>query len=103
MECFMNWLDGRSAELQRVRRELTAGGRRDEGDLIAVSANVFGICKSVLQVLDGEKAAPKLNGLFAEWTAAMEKAEEHGDARGVAVGERKLAALAEIMEKMKEV
>ena len=103
MEHFLNWLDGRSAEFRQKRRGLTADGRKDEGDLMAVRANVYGICKSVLQVLDREKAVQKLNGLHTEWTAALQQAEEHGDARGTVVGENKLAALTEIMEKLKEV
>ena len=96
MEQFMAYLDERAAFYRQESRRLAADDRRDEGDLAKIRANVYGICKSVFQVLDTEKGQTKLRGLQREWETSLATAREHNDGKKAAIEEIKLETLAEI-------
>ena len=103
MEKFMTYLDEQAARLREKSSRLTADHRRDEGDLAKIRANVYGICKAVLQVLDSGKAKTKLTELHSIWSKNLEMARAHNDVKQTVVEEIKLETLSEIISKLKEV
>jgi len=96
MEHFMAYLDEKALFYRQESRRLTADDRRDEGDLAKIRANVYGICKSVFQVLSREQADCKLDGLYSEWETSRLTAMDHQDDRKAAIESIKLETLAEI-------
>ena len=103
MEKFMAFLDEQVARLREESRRLAGDHRRDEGDLTKIRANVYGICKSVLQVLDCEKAKAKLTELRDTWSKNLEMVREHDDVKQTVIEGIKLETLEEILRKLKEV
>ena len=103
MEKFMAFLDEQVARLREESRRLAGDHRRDEGDLTKIRANVYEICKSVLQVLDREKAKAKLTELHVTWSKNLKMAREHDDVKQTVIEEIKLETLNEILCKMEEV
>ena len=99
---FMDTLDTRAEALRRESCRLAADERRDEGDLMKIRANVYGICKSVLQTLGREKGADKLEELRKTWTKAQESARVHKDLEKAAVESIKLETLGEIISLINE-
>ena len=102
MEQFMAYLDEKAAFYRQESRRLTADDRRDEGDLAKIRANVYGICKSVFQVLDVEKANAKLAGLRNEWETSLAAARGHNDVKKMAIEEIKLEMLGEITAELQK-
>ena len=103
MEKFMAYLDEQAARLREESGKLAADHRKDEGDLTKIRANVYGICKSVLQVLDSGKAKAKLTELHDTWGQNLEAARGHGNVKQAVIEEIKLETLAEIVKKLEEV
>lgn len=103
MEQFMAYLDEQAVRLREESRQLAADHRRDEGDLVKIRANVYGICKSVLQVQGREKAKVVLTGLHDTWSKHLETAREHDDVKQAVIEEIKLETLAEVRAKLEEV
>lgn len=103
MERFMRYLDEQAACLREESRQLAVDHRRDEGDLVKIRANVYGIYKSVLQVQGREKAKVVLTGLQETWSKNLEKARQHDDVKQAVIEEIKLGALAEIQAKLEGV
>ena len=103
MEKFMMYLDELATKLREESNRLAADHRRDEGDLAKIRANVYGICKSVLQVLDAEKSEAKLTELHSTWSKNLEMARAHNDVKQTVIEEIKLETLDEILRKLKEV
>ncbi len=99
----MAYLDGQATCLREEGRKLTADDRRDEGDFAKIRANVYGICKSVLQVQDSGKAKAILNGLYDTWSKNLEIARAHDDVKQAVIEEIKLGTLTEILRKLEEV
>ena len=96
MNQFMAHLDQKADFYREESRRLAADDRRDEGDLAKIRANVYGICRSVFQVLSAEDAMRKLNGLSSEWETSRLQALDHGDEKKAAIEAIKLETLAEI-------
>ena len=103
MEKFMTYLDEQAARLREESCQLAADDRRDEGDFAKIRANVYGICKSVLQVQDSGTAKAILTGLHDTWSKNLEMAREHDDVKQAVIEEIKLETLAEIMRELEEV
>ena len=103
MEQFMIYLDEQAARLREEGRQLAADDRRDEGDLSKIRANVYGICKSVIQVQGSEKAKTILTGLHGTWSKNLEIAREYGDVKQAVIEEIKIETLSEILRKLEEV
>lgn len=102
MKQFMAYLDSKADFYRQESRRLTEDDRRDEGDLVKIRANVYGICKSVFQVLDTPKAVCKLDGLRNEWETSRRAAQVHGDGKKAAIEEIKLETLAEIQAELQK-
>lgn len=90
-------LDDRAERLRRESVRLAADDRKDEGDLTKIRANVYGICKSVYQVLDGEKARAKLGALHDSWETALAAARDYNDLKKASIETIKLETLDEIL------
>ena len=93
---FMDTLDTRAEALRRESCRLAEDERRDEGDLMKIRANVYGICKSVFQTLGRERGSAKLEKLRETWTKALEAARGQEDLEKAAVEQIKLETLDEI-------
>ena len=97
MEWFMAILEEREERLRRESVRLAEDDRKDEGDLTKIQANVYGICKSIYQVLDGEKARAKLTSLQDSWETSLAAARDHDDLKKASIETIKLETLAEIL------
>ncbi len=95
MEHYIEYLDAAILRLKEEKRSLLAAERKDEADLTKIRANVYGICRTVVKVLDAEAFRNKMDGLHREWTAALELASAHGDGKRAAIEEIKLETLAD--------
>lgn len=100
MEEILLWLEERAAARLRESRSLTADDRGDEGDLAKIGANVYGICKSIIQAVGIDRTGERLAGLHTIWSEKLEQALAHEDARQVAVEKIKLDALAEVQRRL---
>lgn len=98
MKWFCTVLNERAERLRAESVRLAADHRRDEGDLTKIRANVYGICKSVYQVLGEDKARAKLDELRNTWKVAQAAAREHDDLKKAAIESIKLETLDEILE-----
>ena len=103
MKEIMDWFEDCSAFWAEESRQLSSGGRKDEGDLAKARMNVYGICRSVVQVLSEDMARAKLCGLRGEWETALAAAREHNDVKKAVIEEIKLEALSEVLTKLEEV
>lgn len=99
MKQFVAWLETMEETLRAESVKLAADDRRDEGALAKIRANVYGICKSVFQVLDAEKADAKLNELYTAWGSARSTAQQHEDTEKAAVEEIKMEVLEDVRKK----
>lgn len=97
MEKLICLLDERAEAFRIESSRLTADDRGDEGNLAKVRANVYGICKSVFQVLPEGKAAEKLQSFYREWESARFAAQNHGDESRVTIETVKLETLEEVL------
>lgn len=102
MEKFMAYLDKTENVLRQQSAKLAAEDRQDECDLTKVRANVYGICKSVFQMLEKDQACAKLVELHTAWEKALAVAREHDDTKKAVIEQIKLKELNEIKEKLEE-
>ena len=108
MEEFIRWLEVRAGEAKGDIARLKAQGRADDAAFQSVRANIYDACGAVSRTLMSSPGAgfPAVRKQFenfrALWGTALEKAKQHGDIKGIAVEETKLAALEEIMARFRE-
>lgn len=95
MDRYIEFLDGVISRLQAEGMSLAASDRNDEAALVKVRANVYGICRTIVTVLDAEGYRKKLDNLRDTWSRALEMANAHGDVKQAVIEEIKLEALAE--------
>ena len=103
MNEFISWLDEQAASLLAEGRRLTEDNRKDEGNFAKIRSNVYGICKTVIQVQGRERANTILTGLHDTWSKNLETAREHDDVKQAVIEEIKLNTLAEIRAKLEGV
>ena len=102
MEEFIRYLSGRV-------EALLADGRSDDASFAKVRTNIYDVCRTVSQALMNRPGAgisavrSQMERFRAEWGAALDKAKQHGNVRGIAVEETKLAALEDIIAHFQEV
>ena len=108
MEGFIHWLEDRAREAKDDIARLKAQGRADDAAFQSVRANIYDACGAVSRTLMSRPGAgfPAVRKQFenfrALWGTALEKAKQHGDIKGIAVEETKLAALEDIMARFGE-
>ena len=109
MKEFIAYLDSRIEEGRSEIAALTADGRIDDANFAKVRTNIYDICRTVSQVLVNRSGAgagavrAQLERFRAEWSAALDKAKQHGNIHGIAVEETKLEALNDIIAHFQEV
>ncbi len=78
-------------------------GRRDDADFARVRTNIYEVCRTVTDALmrrpeaGAEAVKARFDRFRTEWSAALEKARLHEDARNTVVGETKLKALDDVI------
>lgn len=103
MDEFIAYLTAQEEAGKAEIAALQAEGRTDDANFAKVRANIYEVCKTVTQALInrpgfGEQAvAERLAGFKSTWGASLEAATEHNDARGIAVAEAQLTALADVI------
>lgn len=113
VEILMNFFESRIAECTKSEKELIMDERRDEANFEKIKANVFDIFKTVLTVAkktcgDNAEAVQcfflkKLETIPANWEAAYEKAQQHGDAEKMLIESIKLGAAQQIKAEFSKV
>lgn len=109
MEKFIAYLDSKMTEGKAKTAELQTKGSSDDADFMKVQTNIYEICKTVSLALANRPGAgagavkAQLERFRTEWSAALEKARQYNNTRGIAVEEIKLSALEDIMAHFEEV
>ena len=109
MEEFIRYLSSKIEEGKAETAALLADGRRDDANFAKVCTNIYDVCRTVSQALMNRSGAgtgairAQLERFRTEWSAALEKAKQHGNVSGIAVEETKLAALDDIIAHFREV
>ena len=108
MDEFIMYLDRRIEDGRTEIEKLTAEGRRDEANFARVRTNIYDVCKTVSRTLMNRPGAgvravrAQLERFHGEWSAALERAKEHGNIHAAAVEETKLTALEDIIAHFEE-
>ena len=103
MEKFIEYLTLQIEAGKKDIADLEKSGRQDDADFAKVRTNIYDVCRTVTNALinrpdAGKEAVRAQLGRFEKaWTAALDKAREHGDTRNTVVGETKLVALEDVI------
>ena len=108
MQEFIDYLSQQLAAGKAEIAALEADGRKDDANFAKAKNNIYDVCRTVTQALidrpgfgaDAVKA--RFDGFRSSWGAALQKAQEHGDVRGIAVEEAKLSALEDVISHFPE-
>ena len=109
MEDFIAYLESRIAEGKAEIASLKAAGRKDDANFAKIRTNIFDVCRTVSRALTDRPGAgigavrAQLERFRTSWGAALEKAQQHGDVSAAAVEETKLASLADVIARFREV
>lgn len=110
MNEFIKYLNNSIEAAQKKEQELIASERKDEANLQKIRANIYGICRTVFEVVSKNKSGEelekeytsRLDNLPKNWVESYEKAKVHNDVEKILVEETKLEALKEVIAKFKE-
>lgn len=110
MNEFIMYLNNAIESAQNKEQELVASERKDEANLQKIKANIYGICRTVYEVLEktksGEELAEeytrRLDNLPKNWVESYEKAKAHNDVEKILIEEIKLETLKAVKEKFTE-
>ncbi len=103
MDDFLEYLSQRIRSVRDDITRLEESGCQDEADFAKVRMNIYDVCHTVTNVLIGRPGAGRkavetqLERFRGSWSAALENARKHGDARNVVVEETKLEALEDVI------
>ena len=103
MNEFIEYLTAQIEAGRNAITELELAGCQDDADFAKVRNNIYDVCRTVTNALmkrpdaGKEVVRARLERFEKEWTAALDKAREHGDTRNTVVGETKLAALEDVI------
>ena len=99
MEEFIGYLTERIGACKAEAARLEEAGCRDEADFAKVRTNIYEVCRTVTGALVNRPGAgpeavkAQLERFHTAWSAALETAKAHGDARNTVIEETKLEAL----------
>lgn len=104
MNEFVTYLNNAIDTAQKKEQELIATERKDEANLQKIRANIYGICRTVFEVVSKTKSgeelreeyANKLDNLPKNWVESYEKAKLHNDVAKILIEETKLEVLKEV-------
>ncbi len=109
MNDFMKYLNNSIIAVQKKEQELIASERKDEANLQKIKANIYGICRTIYEVVVktkqenvvAEEYKNKLDNLPKNWVESYEKAKLHNDVEKILIEETKLEVLKEVKEKFR--
>lgn len=110
MKEFTTYLNKAIDIAQKKEQELITTDRKDEANLQKIRANIYGICRTIFEVVSKtkngeelrEEYANKLDNLPKNWVESYERAKQHNDVTKILVEETKMEALCEVKEKFEE-
>ena len=108
MNDFMMYLNNSIETANKKEQELIATERKDEANLQKIRANIYGICRTVIQVVAKEKYGKelwqeyvrRLDNISKNWVKSYEKAKEYNDVEKILIEETKFQVLNEVKEKI---
>ena len=109
MKEFIAYLESRISEGKTEIITLEADGRKDDANFARVRTNIYDVCRTVSRTLADRPGAgisavrAQFDRFSTAWSAALEKAKQHGDVNAVAVEETKLAVLEDVISHFREV
>ena len=110
MNEFIMYLNNAIETAHKKEQELIATERKDEANLQKIRANIYGICRTIVQVIAKEKSgeelwkeyAGRLDNISKNWVESYEKAKAHQDVEKILIEETKFQVLHEVKEKIKK-
>lgn len=110
MNEFIQYLNNSIETAQKKEQELIATERKDEANLQKIRANIFGICRTVVQVVAKEKNGEeiwedypgRLDNISRNWVESYEKAKLHNDVEKILIEETKFQVIKEVKEKIQK-
>lgn len=108
MNDFMLYLNNSIETANQKEQELIATERKDEANLQKIRANIYGICRTVFEVVakakSGEELWPdfgkRIDNISQSWVESYEKAKLHNDVEKILIEETKFQVLNEVKEKI---
>ena len=108
MDKFIEYIEESVNALEKEEKELAAGERKDEANLVKIRINIYGIARSFYDVVKNSAAPDSIAQEFRRriekpaqsWRASHEKAKEHNDVEKCVIEEIKLKTLEDIIEKI---
>lgn len=110
MNNFLAYVEENVTVLAKEEQALIASSRKDEANLVKIKSNVYGIAKSMFEVV--QKMTPeenrrrdllkRLEHLKATWEEAYEKVKSHNDVEKMVVEEVKLETLNRILDTIRK-
>ena len=109
MNEFILYLNNSIEVAQKKEQELIATERKDEANLQKIRANIYDICRTVVQVVAKEKSGEalwidfmkRLDNISKSWAESYKKAKEHQDVEKILIEETKFQVLNEVKDKIK--
>ena len=109
-EQFRIYIDETVNALQEKERALAQSDRKDEADMVKIQINIYGICKTIYDVVCGTCAPEKVKEVYLQkledlpdnWKKSLEKAKAHEDIEKIVVEELKLEALFAVKKRFQE-
>lgn len=106
MNTFLSYIEEQINQLKLEEQRKIADHRKDEGNLLRIKENVYGIVRSYYEVVtkksgNGDFCSEFLNKVqipAKSWEEMKLKALEHGDTEKVVIEEIKLNTLKEILD-----
>lgn len=110
MNDFIMYLNTAIETAQNKEQELIATERKDEANLQKIRTNIYGICRTIYEVVSKTKSgdelkeeyAKKLDNLPKNWVESYEKAKLHNDVEKILIEETKLEVLREVTARFAE-
>lgn len=110
MNDFILYLNTAIETTQNKEQELIATERKDEANLQKIRANIYGVCRTIYEVVAKTKSGAelreeytkKLDNLLKNWIESYEKAKVHSDVEKILIEENKLEVLREVKAKFTE-
>ncbi len=104
MNEFIMYLNNAIEIARKKEQELIITERKDEANLQKIRANIYGICRTVFEVVAKTKSGDdlvkeytnKLDNLPKNWVESYEKAKVHNDVTKILIEETKLEVLREV-------
>ena len=111
MKEYIAYIDEMIAKLQKEEQNLIASDRKDEANLVKIRTNIYGIGKTVYNVVAGSgnrediktEYLKKMTLIPQSWKESYEKAKAHDDVEKIVIEEIKLETVEELKNKFLEI